>query len=111
MPGPTPESSLASVRVVNEGQIEVLRWQGRYDIRTVDPVFLIPGASDNTRSERASWVEGTTSVIYAHELGDEESEADANRGDESSCRLYQYTTLRRPYSREYTYLYASPLPT
>jgi hypothetical protein len=111
MPGPTPEYSLASVQMVNEGHVEVPRWQGGCDIHTVDPMFLVEGASDDARSERPSGIERATSVVYAHELGDEESEADANRGDESSCRSYQYTTLHTTDSRKQTYLYASPLPT
>lgn len=48
-------------------------------------MFSIEGAGDDARAETASWVERATSVVYADEFGDEESEADSDGGDEGSC--------------------------
>ena len=48
-------------------------------------MFSIEDAGDDARAETASWVERATSVIYADEFGDEESEPDADRRDEGSC--------------------------
>lgn len=53
---------------------------------TVYPVFLVKHASHDAGSETASWIEGTTSVIYANQLGNEKSEANANRCNERCYR-------------------------
>jgi hypothetical protein len=59
---------------------------GKWEVRlTVYPMFSIEDAGDDARAETASWVERATSIVYADEFGDEESEPDADGGDESSC--------------------------
>lgn len=46
-------------------------------------MFNVVGVSYNTRSKRSCWIEGTASVIYPHELGNEERQTNAYRRDES----------------------------
>lgn len=51
------------------------------------PVITVEGPQYDTRSKRSSRVQGSTSVVDAHQLGDEQGETDADGSEVSSLVL------------------------
>lgn len=51
------------------------------------PVIPVEGSQDDTGSKRSSRVQRSTSVVDAHQLGDEQGETDADGSEVSSLVL------------------------
>lgn len=61
------------------------RWTRRH---TVNPVVMVPDAGDGARTKRSRGVQRASGVVHAHELSDEEREADTHGSHERSLVLF-----------------------